>query len=165
MPGSFKIHVPKRLVFTRGWGVLVGEEVTGHALALRADPRFAPNFVQLGDFSAVTEFRVETKAVQALALINPWGPGARRAVVAPNDESYGMARMYQILTKNPPEELKVFRDFDDALRWLGLTDWADVQAALQLEPETVIDCHAAPMPSIPSTGRASSRRAVGPPAR
>jgi hypothetical protein len=165
MPGSFKIHVPKRLVFTRGWGVLVGEELTGHALALRADARFAPDQVQLADFNGVTEFRVETRAVQALALINPWGPGAHRAVVAPNDESYGMARMYQILTKAPPEELKVFRNFEDALRWLGLSDWDDVQAALQGEPETVIDCNASPMPRIPSSGRASSRRAVGPPAR
>jgi len=35
---------------------------------------------------------------------------------------YGMARMYQILTEPSPDEFELFRDFDQALSWLGVAD-------------------------------------------
>ena len=39
-----------------------------------------------------------------------------------NDEVFGMARMYQLLTDDSPDELQIFRKMDDALQWLGIAD-------------------------------------------
>jgi len=57
-----------------------------------------------------------------MAKLNPFGPGARRAVVVTNDVVFGMARMYQILTDESSDELQIFRNMDDALRWLWIAD-------------------------------------------
>src|SRR5438045_1420907 len=35
MPGSYLIDVPRRIVFSRGWGKVTEEEVLAHARALR----------------------------------------------------------------------------------------------------------------------------------
>lgn len=42
--------------------------------------------------------------------------------MVPNDLVFGMARMYQILTETSPDEVEIFRDLDEALRWLGVAD-------------------------------------------
>ena len=44
------------------------------------------------------------------------------------DLQYGMARMTQILAERNPAELQIFRDLDEAYRWLGLEDKATSQA-------------------------------------
>lgn len=44
MPGSYLIDESRRLVFSRGWGVITDEEMASHAGNLRADPRFDPGF-------------------------------------------------------------------------------------------------------------------------
>jgi len=43
----------------------------------------------------------------------------RVAVVAPADNSFGLARMYEALSARVPWEFRVFRDGDAALAWLG----------------------------------------------
>jgi hypothetical protein len=57
-----------------------------------------------------------------MVKLNPFGAGARRAVVVTNDVVFGMARMYQILTDESPDELRIFRKVDDALQWLWIAD-------------------------------------------
>ena len=51
--------------------------------------------------------------------------GGKTAVVVPSDLSFGLARMAQILaesSKEPlPFEVRVFRDMEDAERWLAET--------------------------------------------
>jgi hypothetical protein len=49
------------------------------------------------------------------------------AVVAPEDLSYGLARMYEFLSDSLPWEYVVFRSMDAALAWLEL-------------PEDLMDC-------------------------
>jgi hypothetical protein len=47
------------------------------------------------------------------------GAGYRVAVVAPGDRDYGLTRMFQAYMDGPPFELKIFRELEDALGWLG----------------------------------------------
>lgn len=44
------------------------------------------------------------------------------AVIAPNDLSFGISRMYEIFADAVPWELVVFRSVDAALAWLGLPE-------------------------------------------
>lgn len=52
-------------------------------------------------------------------------PGAKLAVVAPSDSTYGTSRMHQLLTEShQPLQIEIFRDRDSALEWLGRKDVA-----------------------------------------
>ena len=57
-----------------------------------------------------------------MVRLNPYGTGARRALVVTNDLVFGMARMYQILSDESPDEFEIFRKLDDALLWLEIID-------------------------------------------
>ena len=66
---------------------------------------------------------VTVKGVHALVqqpLI--FSPDSRRAVVVPSDLGFGMARMYQTLRDELGGRVGVFRDFDEARRWVTSSD-------------------------------------------
>ena len=127
MPGAYIVDPARSLVLTRAWGILTGADMLNHARRLSADPRFQPQFSQLLDFRDITELPITAVEVREVAALNPFGPGARRAIVVASDVAFGMARMYQILVEQSPQEFEVFRDIDEALRWLG---FANVKAEI-----------------------------------
>ena len=122
MPGGYIIDSARSLVLSRAWNVLTGADLSRHARILAADRGFKPHFSQLCDMRDVTEIRADAAAIRELAALNPFGAGSRRALVVASDVMFGMARMYQILTEPSPDEFELFRDFDQALNWLGVAD-------------------------------------------
>jgi hypothetical protein len=122
MPCGYTIDLARSLVLSRGWGVLTDREALAHVRTLTADTRFARDFRQLFDFRDVTDLRVAASTVREMARLNPFGYGARRALVVTSDVVFGMARMYQFLTDESPDELQIFWKMDDALRWLWIAD-------------------------------------------
>lgn len=122
MPGAYTIDLPRSLVLSRGWGVLTDRELLAHVRALTTDSRFAPHFRQLADLRDVMEVKFTASTIREMVRLNPFGAGARRALVVTSDELFGMARMYQLLTDESPDELQIFRKMDDALQWLGIAD-------------------------------------------
>jgi len=122
MPASFAIDVSRRLVLSRGWGVLSVEELMHHVRALPLDPRFSPGFRQLIDLTEVSGLDLDAEDLRRVAALNPFGRGARRAVAVTNDEVYGMARMYEMVRPPVGDELRIFRGLTPAVEWLGLAD-------------------------------------------
>jgi len=120
MPATYRIDPVERLVWSRAWGVVWNEELTAHSRALRADARFHPDFRQLQDFRSVERVELTSAGLREVAALNPFDRGARRAVVVPTDELFGLARMHEQLRKPGRDELQVFRDLVPALAWLGL---------------------------------------------
>jgi hypothetical protein len=53
------------------------------------------------------------------------GSSAKVAVVATKDLSFGLARLYEILSESARWEFVVFRAMDTALAWLGLPEDLD----------------------------------------
>ncbi|MBI1176096.1 hypothetical protein GC207_01510 [bacterium] len=119
MPGSYTILADARFVYSRAWGVLTDEELLEHAEALRRDPRFEPSFAQLADSREMTDLAVSPPGVRDLALRNPFGKGAKRALVARSPLAFGMARMFELVSHNSADEIKVVRDLAEAKAWLG----------------------------------------------
>jgi hypothetical protein len=72
---------------------LTGRDIVAHARVLAADPHFETRFCQLADLREVTAMDVTTPGIRQLVGANPFGAGARRAVVVCDDVVYGMARM------------------------------------------------------------------------
>lgn len=129
MPGAFLLDEARRLVLSRGWGVLTDRELLAQARALAADPRFRPHWSQLADFREVTQLQVTSEGVRKLAEVSPFGAGARRAILVGTDETYGVARMFQMMRSQRQDEIEVFRERNAALEWLGVDASLDAELA------------------------------------
>jgi hypothetical protein len=70
----------------------------------------------------VAKIAISPVGIRDLGALNPWGQGARRAVVVASDYAYGMARMYQMIREPSQDELEIFRGLEHALDWLGCGD-------------------------------------------
>src|SRR5262245_4365501 len=135
MPGAYLIDRARSLVMSRAWGVVTATELKRHARALCSDPGFEPHFHQLADMREVTEFRANAGAIRDMAALQPFRVGSRSALVVVIDLVFGMSRMYQILTERSPDEFEVFRDFDQAYKWLGVAgEKSDLLRALAEAP-------------------------------
>jgi len=74
------------------------------------------------DLTACQRFDVSTAAVRKMAGLHPILPDpAPRFVVAPNDISFGMARMFQMLGPEGRDMLFIVRAVDAAYEALSLT--------------------------------------------
>jgi hypothetical protein len=125
VPGSYLIDMPRRIVFTRAWGVLIDDEMIAHARALRADARFEPAFHQVIDFREVSMMKITTPGVLGVAQRNPFAPEARRALIVASDEAYGLARMYAAQIASGDNQIRIFRVFGPAMEWVGLDATAE----------------------------------------
>jgi hypothetical protein len=87
---------------------------------LAGTPGLESDFALLIDLRQARGEKVSTATVyrlveQRLVL----SAESRRAVVVPTNLGFGMARMYEMLRKNRGGSPRVFRDYDDALRWVS----------------------------------------------
>jgi hypothetical protein len=121
MPAEYIIDKKLKVVFSIAHGIITDHEAYSHQDKLRDDPDFKSNFSQLFDCTKITDANnISTEAINRLADRNPFGLGAKRVFVAPSDLMYGLVRMFQILTNDHPDELTVFRDIQDARKYLSL---------------------------------------------
>lgn len=119
MPAEYIIDEARGIVFTRAFGTLTDDDLREHASRLKADARLKPYFRQIADFSDVQELTVTAAGVRAIAgAANPFGPAAVRAVYAPQDALFGLARMFE--AAHDASHLLVTRDRAAAERHVGL---------------------------------------------
>jgi hypothetical protein len=120
MPAHYKIDKARRLVSSVATGTFTDDDLRGHTRGLAADPDFDPSFRQIFDLRGITDLDLTGPQMRERARENPWKEGSRRAFVCSREVVYGMARMYQLLTDDGPDEIRVFRKMSEALAWLGL---------------------------------------------
>jgi hypothetical protein len=109
----------RRVVLTFLEGAVDDAQAVDCIQCLRDDPDFEPSLNQLIDCTAVSDFRITSAGIRAVTYDAPFGEGSRRAVVAPQQAIFGMARMLQLLSRGP-SEINVFRSVNEARAWLGL---------------------------------------------
>ena len=117
MPFSQQIDRAEGVIYTRAWGVLTDEDLSGIHVAMMAEPAYKPELARLYDLSEVTGLPVSSRAILRQSLATAEAPNTRRAIVVPSDEAYGMARMFAILSGRD-ELIQVFRDRPSAVRWI-----------------------------------------------
>ena len=109
----------KRIVITRVQGPLSVEDLEAKQLELKNNPDFDPSFNHLFDMSGVTRMEdVSAAVVKRIAQIRIFSPDSRRAVVAPDDLTYGYSRMYEVFSKANDSNLAVVRNEEQAMDWL-----------------------------------------------
>lgn len=73
------------------------------------------------DFTAVVRFEVTANTIRRLALSPAYIPdGYLRIAVAPQDEIYGMSRMFELWGGHIPERLHVVRTIGEAYKLMGV---------------------------------------------
>ncbi len=118
-------------------GVIIataGPTVTDHdwlwlQAALRSLVDSGLAFDQLVDLRLVEDCRLSPKVMRLSAKNPALVSGSRQALVADNNLTYGMCRMYEILSASRPSKIEVFRDIRSALAWLGLKSGSQPQVA------------------------------------
>jgi hypothetical protein len=79
------------------------------------------HYSSITDFSAVDSFEVTAQAVNRLAAESPLVPDCyRRVVVAPQDDVYGMTRMFEMLGSGTRDRVDVVRSMAEACREVGV---------------------------------------------
>ena len=91
---------------------------------LASDPRFRNTFNELVDLEEFSGSESGYREISARAAdSDPFSPSARRAIFAPTDFAFGMARMY-IATRRAEDTIALFRDLESARKWLGIDEAA-----------------------------------------
>ena len=124
MPVRSVIHKQKQLVVTIEEGRVTFCDMLANHDRLLSDPDFNPEFNQLSDATLATDTDLSASNARTLYDRKVFSPTARRAVVAPSEFTYGVARMLQTyieLSKYGPV-VEVFRDRASALTWLGISE-------------------------------------------
>jgi hypothetical protein len=124
MPITFDIRPEKKLAIAVHEGLVPDAEFLSAYASLYADARFDVTFDLLVDLRQADSSARSTEALKEFAAcVGERYPDAdshpRVAVVATESISFGLARMYEAFSDTVPWEFRVFREFQDALEWLG----------------------------------------------
>jgi hypothetical protein len=118
MPASYSIDRRRGLVHSRTWGVVTSDELLDHYRRIAADPDFRPSFRQLGNMREVTAFPVSAASIACAASRTAFAPRTRRALVAPTDLAFELARMFAMYSGEVGQLVRVFRNDHEAEVWL-----------------------------------------------
>ncbi|RYG92046.1 STAS/SEC14 domain-containing protein [Loktanella sp. IMCC34160] len=126
MTVSYKIHPNLHLVCVTYSGEVTPDQYLESFDRYLKDPDYAPDLRILMNMTTATGFDIDFKAMFQMVLhqIPHYAnrpKGTRAAILAPDDLSFGIGRMYQSLTDGQlPSELAVFRTAEEAFDFLGL---------------------------------------------
>jgi hypothetical protein len=123
MPIVYRVDADCNLVRTVATGVVTDADFRKWTEALASDLEVLPGMSQLADFRDVDEFEVTPECIRHVVgmeaehekFTHTW-----RAFVVAHDVAYGMVRMYQTLSEDDEQRIRVFRDLCSAQNWLGL---------------------------------------------
>ena len=114
-----RVNAADRVLTLNLSGEIRDEDMLSLAIDIENDPEVKPDFsmlldVRRADVRSVTSAGVRRLAERPFAL----APESRRGVVVLGELSFGMARMYEVLRDKLGGAIRVFRDFDEAKRWV-----------------------------------------------
>ncbi|UCF93005.1 MAG: hypothetical protein JSW39_02280 [Desulfobacterales bacterium] len=127
MPITYQLKPDERLVLLVHVGAVSDDEFLSFYKALYEDTQFDKSF------NLLVDLRQTESAVRSAGALNEFADFMRGqfvdttarskvAVVAPEDISFGLARMYEVFSGDVPWEFAVFRAAEAASAWLGLSE-------------------------------------------
>ena len=98
-------------------GTLGLEDSKQGATAFRESPEYNGRPVVWDLRLARLELTAHEVSELAQFVLHHPAPSPRVAFVVGRDVDYGQARMFETLRERPSEEVRVFRDYDEAMSW------------------------------------------------
>ncbi len=119
MPLNYTIHAKGSLILERGSGILSDADVTHHFQTLAKDDRIDPSPHVLSDLRGVEHIDLTEHGFRKALRDQDRIVADKTAIVAPVDLTFGLSRIYETLATELGNEVQVFRNWSDALHWLG----------------------------------------------
>lgn len=123
MPIEYHIDPEHDLLVSVASGDLQDEDLMDYSRRLLADEKTRRPRDELVDLRGIDSTDgITTDGVRRLAEL--WRSqyerleGCRLALLAESDIGYGLARMYEMLRDDGPDQIRVFREQDEAEAWL-----------------------------------------------
>ena len=122
MPITYRIFEAQAFVLSTALGSISDADLLTHQRVLMGDSKFDPHYPQLDDLRGADMVHITADCIRTLAKTRVASKrAAKRALVVGSDVAYGLARMLQALREGSRPEIRVFRDVDQALGWLGVS--------------------------------------------
>lgn len=114
-----QVNTVDRIVVLSVSGEIGDQDLLNLAMEVENAPDVEPDFSLLVDLRGADGRNVTSAGVRALAK-RPFAlsPASRRGIVVPSELGYGMARMYEALRDAQGGAIRVFRDYEEAERWV-----------------------------------------------
>jgi hypothetical protein len=114
-----QVDLEAHLVTLTVSGELGDPDLLELAIGVENDPEVKPEFSLLVDLRDADGRSVTSAGVRELAK-RPFAlsPASRRAIVVPTELGFGMARVYEALREVQGGAIRVFRDYEEAVRWV-----------------------------------------------
>jgi hypothetical protein len=114
-----QVNAADRIVVLTVAGELEDSDLLRLAIDVESDPEIEPDFSLLVDLRGADGRNVTSNGVRELAR-RPFAlsPTSRRGIVTPTELTFGMARMYEALRNAEGGAIRVFRDYEEAVRWV-----------------------------------------------
>lgn len=128
MPVSYEIRADLNRLYIRYSGVVTRDEVAQAIGEFAADPAARPGLLQFADLSDVADIDMSFNEIFGLAraaadLARQLGAPVVGAFFAPDDLSFGMARIYESLSESHQFlTIRAFREKPEAMAWLNAQD-------------------------------------------
>lgn len=122
---DYSIHPELQLVVTHFDGVVDDQTFVPLYRRIFADPGYVLGTNELADLRRVSRLALSHEAMDDVRILTEHlyadsGRDFRTVIVAPTDLSFGLGRMYEMLSEDGPERVTVVRRIEEALDVLGL---------------------------------------------
>lgn len=112
------------LITTWSGAVTDAEMIEGYRMAY-ADRRWVPGFNEVTDLRRADVRAVTPDGLRGVRLlvaesVAGFTGSFRTAVLAPTDLGFGISRMYELMSDESSESVRVCRDAADAAAWVGI---------------------------------------------
>lgn len=120
---EYKIFTEQNLLFMKGYGILSDKDAP-ETPAIFKDKNYIAGMNELCSYTNIEEIKVSSEIIprarDLIAEYDGMRKGINVALVGSTNLSYGLCRMYQMLRTNAPYNIEVFRDLEEAFKWLNI---------------------------------------------
>lgn len=122
MPVRYVIDKERRLVISTVSDPITFAEMKACQEQLANHPDFNPDFNHLIDTAGMTKVEILVYQAKEMAQHGIFSSASRGAIIAPTPSVFGMSRLFEAQhdIQGLKDEVRVFYERDQALKWLGL---------------------------------------------
>ncbi len=126
MPLKYKIIPELKIVYVRGTEKVTTDDIMTEGARMFAENEWANGFNILCDYREITDFNLKTEDIEKIVDQDKNNEllfdKSKCAIVAGSDLIFGISRMWEILSEDNKIMTMIFRNIEDALKWLGINE-------------------------------------------
>lgn len=126
MPLQYRIFPDLKIAYVKGEGKVTADEIITQGARMFAEKEWFNGFSVLCDYREIDVFDLETEDIDGIVnqdkINERLFDQSKCAIVSGSNVVFGISRMWEILSENNRIETMVYRDIEDALRWLGIDE-------------------------------------------